>query len=65
MTLAMGARRLVQGEGAALGVSPPLQTPVTMQLTNSTTNVCWSATYDGADVQRNKPGRFRAKTTSP
>jgi hypothetical protein len=57
------SRALVEGKGRylpdpTLG-SVPL--PVTAQLVNSETGVCFEATYDGGDVIENQPEQFKAK----
>ncbi len=37
-----------------------LPLPVTAQLVNSETNVCFEATYISADVKKNDGGQFKA-----
>ena len=39
--------------------------PVTAQLVNSDTAVCWEAVYDASDVIKNQADQFKAKATSP
>lgn len=57
---------LLKGKGAGLSLTdPPLVPPLTAQLTNHDTDVCWSATYEMADIIRNELGKLKAKTTSP
>jgi cysteine-rich repeat protein len=70
MTLVAGAagkaKIIVKGKGAGLPLSsPPYSPPVTIQITNSSTNACWASTFDAADVQRNAPGQFGAKSKAP
>jgi hypothetical protein len=56
----------VKAKGAALAASPPpLDLPVTVQLHNSDTDLCWGATFDGTDVTRNEDGQFKARSQSP
>ncbi len=57
------AAALVKGKGANLpDPSLPLALPVTAQLVNSQTGICWEATYDTAQVKRNDSGQFKAVT---
>jgi cysteine-rich repeat protein len=57
---------VVKGMGAALPLTPPpLDLPLTAQLTNGDTNLCWSTTFDAGDVIRNESGRLRAKSATP
>jgi len=52
------AKIVLKGYGAGLSVaSPPLDVPLTAQLRNTDTDVCWSVAYDGTDVTRNRIGQ--------
>lgn len=57
------AKALLKGKGG--GLPDPtlgsLPLPVTAQLVNSGTSVCFGATYDTADVIKNDPDQFKAK----
>jgi hypothetical protein len=58
------AKVLVKGKGSALLPNAPLAAlslPVTAQLVNSDTSVCFEATYESADVLKNDPDHFKAK----
>jgi len=47
----------LEGRGALLGVAaPPFALPVTAQLLNSQSNVCWTSSYDATDVRQNAAG---------
>ncbi len=65
MTLLSGpagkAKIILKGKGVAAPTEPPYPPPLTIQLTNSSTNACWSSTFDAADVKRNATGMFSAK----
>ncbi len=56
------AKALLKGKGSSLP-NPPLllSLPVTIQLTNSSTDVCLGAEYDGAAVIRNDATQFKAR----
>jgi cysteine-rich repeat protein len=57
---------VLEGQGAGLSLTaPPLNVPLTAQVTNAQTNVCWSATYGASDVRRNRGGRLKAKLAAP
>lgn len=57
---------LFKGKGVALpDPTPPLTQPVTVQIVNSDTGLCWEAVYDFLDVKKNVPGQFKAKRTTP
>jgi len=52
----------VAGKGAALYVFPlPVTAPVTVQLFNATTGLCWGATFEGSQLLRNDAGQLKAK----
>jgi cysteine-rich repeat protein len=60
------AKIIVKGKGGSLPLtSPPYALPLTIQMTNSSTSACWASTFDAADVKRNAPGTFSAKSKSP
>src|SRR5262245_58251748 len=58
------AKALVRGGGANLPSVPagPLPLPVTAQLVNSATGVCFEEVYDDAVVTENDAARFKAST---
>ena len=58
------AKAVVRGGGANLPSVPagPLPLPVTAQLVNSATGVCFEEVYDDAVVQENDAARFKAST---
>lgn len=60
------AKLLVKGGGAELADPPPgsLVAPVTAQLINDETGVCWESTYQVAHIIRNTPDRFKAKVSN-
>ena len=61
------AKALVKGKGANLP-DPTLgniPAPVTAQLVNSDTSVCWEAVYDTGDIIKNESDQFKAKATTP
>ena len=56
------AKIVLKGGGAALSVaSPPMDLPLTVQLRNGDTDVCWSTTYDSSEITRNEPGKLTAR----
>jgi len=56
------AKALVKGKGVNLPtIAPPLALPVTVQLVNSSTGVCWEGTYAAPDLKKNEAGTFKAK----
>jgi cysteine-rich repeat protein len=60
------ARIVFRGKGAGLSLTPPpLDLPLTAQLTNHDTDVCWGATYDAGGVVRNQAGVLRARSSTP
>jgi len=53
------------GRGAGLDIAmPPFDLPITTQLVNSQSNVCWAASYDAADVRRNGAGKLSVKANA-
>jgi cysteine-rich repeat protein len=57
---------VVKGRGPALSMAPPpIAVPFTARLFQHGTNLCWDTTFDAGDVQRNEPGKLKAKTASP
>jgi hypothetical protein len=57
---------LVKGKGANVSVdTPAYDLPLLVQLSNSTNDVCWSASFDAAAVIRNESGAFKAKFKTP
>ncbi len=70
MVLSSGAASrseiLVKGKGPTLGLDAPAYgLPLLVQLTNSSNDVCWSASFDTAAVIRNQSGAFKAKFKTP
>lgn len=60
-SIADKAKATVKGKGVALpDYNPPLGNPVTVQLVNSDTGVCWESTFGPASVKRNQAGKFKA-----
>jgi cysteine-rich repeat protein len=56
------AKALVKGRGVKLpDPTPPLALPVTAQLVNNLTDVCFEGVYEAADIEKNEQGRFKAK----
>jgi len=56
----------VIGKGTSIPtLSLPLTTPVTVQLINGETGLCWDASYAGGDIKKNEPARFQAKSKTP
>jgi hypothetical protein len=56
------AKILVKGEGAHLPDPVlPLALPVTVQLRNSDTGICWAGTYQLGNAKRNDVSHFKAK----
>ena len=57
------AKVLVKGKGANLPDPPagPFSLPVTVQLVNSSTSVCFEAVYTAADVLKTDEEQFKAK----
>lgn len=55
------AKALVKGKGPNLSdPTPPLQLPVTVQLINSDSGICWESTFATlADVKKNVSGQFK------
>jgi hypothetical protein len=50
------------GKGAGLPFIPlPVPAPVTVQLFNATTGLCWGATFQGSQVLKNDTGQLKAK----
>lgn len=52
---------LVKGKGANLSIpTPPLALPITVQLRNSDSGICWEGVFATlADVKKNVPGQFK------
>jgi len=48
-----------------LQAAPPFDLPITTQLSNGQSNVCWTATYDSADVRTDDTGTLKVKATGP
>jgi cysteine-rich repeat protein len=60
------AKIILTGKGAALpGVPLPLSGPITAQLENRSTSVCWSASYDGSQIVQDVQNRLKAKFKIP
>lgn len=56
------SKALVKGKGDNLPtITPPLSLPVTVQLVNSDTGVCFEGMYDTLDLKKNQTGLFKAK----
>jgi len=53
-----------KGEQCLRGL-PPYDLQLLVQLSNSSNDVCWSATFDAPDVIRNQSGAFKAKFKTP
>lgn len=57
------SRVQVKGKGAGLpDLLLPITAPVTVQLVNGDTGLCWGADYGGAELQMNETGQLKAKT---
>jgi cysteine-rich repeat protein len=57
---------ILKGKGAALNVAtPPYDFPITAQLLNHQSSVCWKATYNPSDVRTNDAGKLKLKATGP
>jgi cysteine-rich repeat protein len=57
------SRVQVTGKGVGLpDLSLPLTAPVTVQLVNETTGLCWGAIFSGQELTRNEPDQVKAKT---
>lgn len=62
--LANKAKANVKGRGASLpDYAPPFDAPVTVQLVNSSSGVCWESVFGPASVKRNQAGKFKAVNT--
>jgi len=56
------SRLQVAGKGSALPDLPlPLTTPVTVQLVNETTELCWEASYPLSQLLKNETGQLKAR----
>ncbi len=56
------AKALVKGAGAALpDLALPVDGPVTVQLRNSDSGVCWGAVYGTGQLIKNQTGLLKAK----
>ena len=54
---------LVKGRGIDLpDLSPPVATPLVVQLVNARNGLCWGSTYQGADLLKNDSGLLKGKT---
>jgi hypothetical protein len=55
------AKADVKGKGAHLPAIPlPVTAPLTVQLVNGETGLCWQTTFDASDLRRNGAGELRA-----
>jgi len=55
---------LFKGRGTALpGLDLPIGGPLVVQLVSSESALCWQASYDGAGLKKNEPGRLTAVAT--
>jgi hypothetical protein len=56
---------LVRGKGSELpDLAPPLVPPVTVQLRNTDSGLCWESSYEARDFDKNEAGTFQAKTST-
>jgi hypothetical protein len=56
------AKALVKGKGAGLpDPALPLALPVTAQLFNGESGICWGASYDAPDLKKSTGELFKAK----
>jgi uncharacterized delta-60 repeat protein len=56
------SRVLVRGKGAALPVLPlPLTAPVTVQLVNGDSGLCWGASFSDMQLLKNDAGQLKAR----
>jgi hypothetical protein len=56
------AKILAKGKGANLpDPNLPLATPVTVQLVNGDTGLCWESSFEAGDIGKNEAGQFKAK----
>ncbi len=56
------AKVIFKGKGDLLpDIVPPLDLPVTVQLINSDTGICWEGSFDSLDIKKNDPGKFKGK----
>jgi hypothetical protein len=56
------SKAIVKGRGDALPtITPPLDTPIRVQLVNSDSGVCWEAEFDAGSIKRNQAGSLTAK----
>ena len=56
------SRVLLKNKGASLsGFPPSVSAPLTVQLVNGTTGLCWGATYTGQQLLKNADGQIKAK----
>ena len=52
---------LVAGKGSALPDLPlPVTAPLTVQLVNGATGLCWGSSYGAAQLTKNETGRLTA-----
>jgi hypothetical protein len=53
----------VAGKGSALPDLPlPVTAPVTVQLVNETTEICWGASYAASELLKNQTDQLKAKS---
>lgn len=56
------AKAIVKGKGELLPtLTPPFDLPVTVQLVNSDSGICWEGSYDTLDIKKNEAGKFKGK----
>ena len=57
------AKVLVKGRGVSLpDVVLPVDVPVTVQLVNDETGICFEGVYEMQDMRRNEPGKLKARS---
>ena len=56
------AKVIFKGKGSNLPeLVPPFDLPVTVQLINSDTGICWEGAFDSLDIKKNDPGKFKGR----
>lgn len=56
------SKATVKGKGTGLpDITPPLSLPVTVQLVNSDSGICWESSYTSLHLKKNEIGKFKAK----